>query len=758
MNNYDFLVLSPSEFEELSRDLLQKYLQVQFESFADGKDGGIDLRCIQSNTDERIIVQAKRYKDFNSFFQNLKKEERKVHKLKPFRYILTTSVDLTIDNKNKIKELFSNHNLSLADIYGKKDLNNFLNQFPDIESQYYKLWFSSVNILEKIIHSKIYTQSQFELEEIKSTLKYYVHHDGFNDALRILKEHRYLIISGIPGIGKTTLARMLIQYLIAEKDSKFNNFVFLNSTIDEGYELYQSGLKKEQKTIYLFDDFLGKNFLEQSKNPNEDKKITNFIKAIQRDKKDLIVFTTREYILRQSSNHYESFSIENIEVAKCILDLSTYTKTIKAKILYNHLFFSGLQSDYLRSLVESKGYEALISHPNYNPRIIETIVKSKAWQNCEAMNITKHLLGFFDNPESVWLKAFENSLNQLSRIALLVLLTIRQPIEISCWEHAIIGYANSNNLLSFDSFKFSKVINELEETFITTHLSSDEIVVDFQNPSIQDFLVAYLNNNNSQITIGLINSFIYFEQFFYLFVYTENIKNKVKISKRSAEELLNKINKDFEKLIPLPRPNNIYNTGTSYFNFVIKTHNLGSQINYNNYEEMTINLTNKILNSDARYYKHIISFTELLEIIEIDKLTIKPYDLLVIFSENLNSIDDLSDFEYLKVYFENDFETLIKHEGFREIMYDVTCSEVRSINSDDYYHLENMLEKTKSIEATYSLDLYDERKILDSYIEEFEYRNERDEEYDVPDIDSKTEDTELTEDEIITNMFNGLLD
>ena len=727
MNNYDFLVLSPSEFEELSRDLLQKYLQVQFESFADGKDGGIDLRCIQSNTDEKIIVQAKRYKDFNSFFQNLKTEEKKVHKLKPSRYILTTSVDLTTDNKNKIKDLFSNHNLSLADIYGKKDLNNFLNQFPDIESQYYKLWFSSVNILEKIIHSKIYTQSQFELEEIKSTLKYYVHHDGFNEALRILKEHRYLIISGIPGIGKTTLARMLIQYLIAEKDSKFNNFVFLNSTIDEGYELYQSELNKEQKTIYLFDDFLGKNFLEQSKSPNEDKKITNFIKAIQRNKKDLIVFTTREYILRQSGNHYESFSIENIEVAKCILDLSTYTKTIKAKILYNHLFFSGLQNDYLRSLVEDKGYEALISHPNYNPRIIETIVKSKVWQNCEAMNITKHLLSFFNNPESVWLKSFENSLNQLSRIALLVLLTIRQPIEVSCWEDAITSYINVNNLLSFDFFEFSKVINELEETFITTHLSRGEIVVNFQNPSIQDFLVAYLNNNKSQITIELINSFIYFEQFFYLFVYTENIKNKVRINKRSAEELLNKINKDFENLKSLPRPSNIYNTGTSYFDFIIEAHNLGSKINYNNYEEMAVTLTNKTLHSDARYYNHIISFTELLEIIEINKLTIKPYDLLVIFSSNLNSIDDLSDFEHLKIYFENEFKVLIEHEYFREIVYDITNSEVINIDSDDYYNLEGILEKIKSIEATYNVDLYDEQKILDDHIEDFEYRSERDE-------------------------------
>jgi len=42
--NYDFKNLSPIDFEELCRDLLQKELEVTFESFTEGKDGGIDFR------------------------------------------------------------------------------------------------------------------------------------------------------------------------------------------------------------------------------------------------------------------------------------------------------------------------------------------------------------------------------------------------------------------------------------------------------------------------------------------------------------------------------------------------------------------------------------------------------------------------------------------------------------------------------------------------------------------------------------------
>lgn len=44
MNNYDFLILSASEFERLTRDLLQKHLGCHIESFTQGRDGGVDLR------------------------------------------------------------------------------------------------------------------------------------------------------------------------------------------------------------------------------------------------------------------------------------------------------------------------------------------------------------------------------------------------------------------------------------------------------------------------------------------------------------------------------------------------------------------------------------------------------------------------------------------------------------------------------------------------------------------------------------------
>lgn len=81
MPDYNFLNLSPPEFEDMSKDLLQRPLKLTLESFTSGRDKGIDLRY--SGTSKKdLIVQCKRYSDYNSLLSNLKKEVPKVTALK----------------------------------------------------------------------------------------------------------------------------------------------------------------------------------------------------------------------------------------------------------------------------------------------------------------------------------------------------------------------------------------------------------------------------------------------------------------------------------------------------------------------------------------------------------------------------------------------------------------------------------------------------------------------------------------------------
>ena len=95
MPDYNFLNLSPPEFEDMSRDLIQKQLKTYLESFTSGRDSGIDLRYA-TDAAKTIIVQCKRYKDFSSLMTILNKEADTIKKLKPGKYVITTSCGLPL--------------------------------------------------------------------------------------------------------------------------------------------------------------------------------------------------------------------------------------------------------------------------------------------------------------------------------------------------------------------------------------------------------------------------------------------------------------------------------------------------------------------------------------------------------------------------------------------------------------------------------------------------------------------------------------
>ena len=83
MPDYDFSQLSPHDFENLTRDLLQAEWGVLLESFTEGQDGGVDLRYLHDGA--RLVVQCKRYvaTPMPTILATLKKEADKGLKAHP---------------------------------------------------------------------------------------------------------------------------------------------------------------------------------------------------------------------------------------------------------------------------------------------------------------------------------------------------------------------------------------------------------------------------------------------------------------------------------------------------------------------------------------------------------------------------------------------------------------------------------------------------------------------------------------------------
>src|SRR5207249_10024600 len=52
------------------------------------------------------------------------------------------------------------------------------------------------------------------------------------------------------------------------------------------------------------------------------------------------ILTTSEYILNIAKRRYEVLAHPPVDLTMCVINLSDYTRPIRAKILYNHIYFS----------------------------------------------------------------------------------------------------------------------------------------------------------------------------------------------------------------------------------------------------------------------------------------------------------------------------------------------------------------------------------------------------------------------------------
>ncbi|WP_417801179.1 restriction endonuclease [Tenacibaculum sp.] len=715
MTNYNLLNLSSYEFEILTRDILQKHLGTFIESFCDGADGGIDLRCsITGNT----IIQCKRYKEYSSLKSKLLKEAESVKKLSPDRYIFVTTAKLNPDRKKYIFNTFSPYIKSTEDILGEGEINNLLDIYKEIAQNHYKLWMSSVDVLNTILHKNIINKSKFELDEIEEKVKLYVQNNSFPEAKEILKKENYVVISGIPGIGKSTLAEMLSFDLLAKG---VDEFVYLSDSIEPAYTKFDDS----KSQVFLFDDFLGRNFLENTIDTNEEKQIIKFIKKIKKSEAKFLVFTTREYILNQARQKFDLFDSFNFQT--CIIDLSKYTDLVKGKILYNHLFFSDITEDYISELIKQDALIKIIQHKNYNPRIIETITNNEEWKNCTSQEFPKEILEFFNNPNRVWEHAFENTISELSRVIMYNLLFLGGNIEINILYDSVKQYINSPSYLSvtsFGSIDFKKSLKELENTFIKINKDKRGAghLVDYQNPSIQDFLVYYIANED-QIKKTIIESAQYLQPLLRIFITRNEFQsiNKLELNQSLSSALETRLINDFD-LLKFDF-NSFYANRNDVENIIFKLHwivknvNLSSSINSlikTKFDEIIY--SDLIMVGILEYIQLLIHFKG---DFKIDILKIIDHLIGVIEEpEELTSLYDLGNIN------EELFETYIEEN--EDVVNDLIISVIDNIDSSDIDPHEK-LEIYEEIEHVCQFDLKEKVSRIREEIDEIEYNGHFDE-------------------------------
>lgn len=486
MADYDFRGLSPIDFEALVRDLLSAETGLRFETFAIGPDGGIDCRNITDNG--TTIAQCKHRPDATraQMVASAKNERKKLTastsdepqlNLTDYYFVMTAALSpaAVVEVAKALGPLIE----SEAQVWTRGRLNSALATHQHVERRHFKLWLQSSEVLARIIGSDEWHRNEALIQDIQEKVAVYVHTPKYSEALDVMQSERVVIISGAPGVGKSTLAEMiLVSYW--EKGWKLINLV---SDIADAWKHMRD--HPDEKVIFYYDDFLGQTSqLELQKNEGSD--LERLIRALRRSKNDnaLLVMTTRAQILNKAINGQDEHIRRALADQEPIrVELSEITRNTRARMLFNHLYSANFGTEMLDELSINSRYLSVIDHHGFNPRLLESVRLLK--KPTSADGLYDALLEAMEHPETLWAASF----GQLSEIAVRLLLNLaiepRRRIPVS-----FLG----DLAITEDPRSFGDALTVLEDTWIRIESTEDGTYVRLYDPSRRDFLLDQLDD------------------------------------------------------------------------------------------------------------------------------------------------------------------------------------------------------------------------------------------------------------------------
>lgn len=499
MANYNFFNVDAHEFEEICSEVLSIYLGIKMRTFPEGRDRGIDIK--RTSGEEDIIGQCKRIQRVTSCFTC---EFNKIKEIKACKkYYLFIACEITSIKRTEIFNRFVNYMEDESFIFDAKDLNGFLEQsvYQSVVRNHFKLWITSEKLFSHFLNKVGNFDSYALLDSIKEHRKYFVKTEDYKKIINTLLNKRIVLITGQPGVGKSTLSEMAILTFI-DKHPK-TNFVYSSSGDLDQIKKGLSENKNAKELIYI-DDFLGDYYLDLKTGSLSS--ISSFINAIRVTNNKYLIINSRILILNEAREKSLKFqnSIDLIE--ESTVEIKKLTEQEKGEILFNHLYFSDISDECKQEILENKRYWNLINHPNYNPRLIEYIANSKLFTKTDFASYYDFVMNSLNKAEKIWSDAIKNNLAEVDRLFLITMKSfgqnqVKYEVQKKAFEHVICFPSGVDHSINH----FEECVKRLNGSFVFLSKGKDKYF-SFLNPSIKESVVSDLPRKT--------DDYVAFEQFY----------------------------------------------------------------------------------------------------------------------------------------------------------------------------------------------------------------------------------------------------
>jgi hypothetical protein len=386
-------------FQQLCHTICREILGQTVESFLDNNDGGRDgaFAGAWQPSDRRsgsgaFVLQCKHTTRpshnlaLSDISDELDKAERLARKNRCEVYLLVTNAGISGKTEESIRDALLNRGVRHTVVLGSTWINQTIAESPRLRRLVPRLY--GLGDLTQILDGRAYEQAQSVLDSMSEDLAKVVRTQTFERAASALERASFVLLTGAPSTGKTTIAAQLILGACDE---------FQTSTVklDRISDLTERWNPNDAQ-LFWADDVFGTTHFDDALARDWNTAQPKIHAALAANSR--FILTSRDYIFNAARRVLKAGSHPILHEAEVVVNVADLSADERQQILYNHLRQGRQTNEFLAALTPHLGHAA--NHPGFTPELARRVADPAFTKQTNPSNFAS-VSRFFAKPKQL---------------------------------------------------------------------------------------------------------------------------------------------------------------------------------------------------------------------------------------------------------------------------------------------------------------------------------------------------------------------
>lgn len=364
---FDLHQLGWFAFEQLCRTIARTVWSQPVESYSRGPDGGRDGSLFGSwNQDQvstPVVLQSKHFSapvthlSLADVEQEFGKARSHAEAGRCDRYILMTNARVSAGVAAQIEAGFRAVGVRVASVLAYEAICELLQDNKRLRAQVPRLY--GLGDLTEILDERAYAQAEAVLAVMHDDLARLVPVDAHRRAHDALAAHRFALLLGRAGSGKTSIAASLT---IGAIDLYEARPIILNRIT----ELKDRWNPSEENQLFWLDDAFGATQFDHTSADGWNRMFPTIRAALKGGTR--LIVTSRDYVFASARPSLKAGALPVLDEGRVAIEVEEFTTEERQQILFNHLRLGRQPTSFLEQLVSSD-LEAVSAHLEFLPEL-----------------------------------------------------------------------------------------------------------------------------------------------------------------------------------------------------------------------------------------------------------------------------------------------------------------------------------------------------------------------------------------------------